>query len=116
MASQIDVELIKRQHFHNVGSWRAALYVIGHINRMMRLSEEGMKFFDDLGEFVPSYKVDYTTGNMSFIDGEGCWMWRVGDVRHERSNGIVLTKKVANEWLKDIRWINPNEYHKLRLT
>lgn len=116
MAELIDPSRISRSKFHTVSAWRAALYVCGHINRMMQLAEQGMKFFDNLGEFTPHFKIDYDTCNISFIDGEGCWMWRVGDMRHERSGGIVMTKKLANEWLKDIRWINPNEYHRLRLS
>lgn len=115
MANLIDVERINRQKFHTVSSRRAALYVCGHINRMMQLAEQGMKFFDDQGEFTPHFKVDYDTGNISFIDGGGCWIWRVGDTRHELSNGIVLTKKNVNEWLKTIRYINPNEYKRLRI-
>lgn len=115
MSAVIDYDRLTRDSFHSTTAYRAAMYATRQINQLLILSARGMKFFDNWGEFVPEIKVQYEEGIVVVKDGEGAWVVRVGDTRHERTGKVMLTKLQVNEWLKTIRYVNPVEYKRLRL-
>ncbi|MNQ03244.1 hypothetical protein D3C85_159420 [compost metagenome] len=116
MSQVVDLELIQREWFHDTRSFRAACYACRRYNYMVHQATQGFVFFDLDGMFVPELKVEYGEQfRVLFKDGENAWIARVGDVRDGDSGKIWMIKKTVNEWLSQIRYIDPTNLKRIRL-
>jgi hypothetical protein len=112
----VDLDEIDPAWFNDTRSYRATVYACRHYNRMANQAEEGYTFFDSLGRVDVQMTVTYGPNfSVAMRDGEGAWVTRIGDVRHEKSLEVVLSKKRVNEWLAEIRYIDPKHLKRIRL-
>lgn len=84
---QLDTKLIKPEFFVNKRSYEAALYAVEVCNKIIRRHNSGDIVFEYENLIKPEFELRFNKAGifegLFLKDGEGCWVWIVGDVRQD---------------------------------